>query len=206
MGPSRSRAARSRTARRCVRAPSASRASRAPWDGMLRGAARPIDGAHGACGGELCTVYGACGRRGACCVCCIIMSHRCVLHRCFGARCIGACCTLHVANAQPSRSARSCSPLCGGWCACAARSGEGRAVAVAERRRDALVCSPTAACSRWARAPRCSTPWRYPAPKQRCVRASAAMRSWGGCLRTGCVGRLQQAWLRRLVRRTTAEW
>jgi hypothetical protein len=56
-----------------VRAPSASRASRAPWYGMLRGAARPIDGAHGACCGEWCTVYGAWSRRGACCVCCIII-------------------------------------------------------------------------------------------------------------------------------------
>jgi hypothetical protein len=38
---------------------------RAPWYGMLRGAARPMDGAHGAahaCCGEWCTVYGACGR------------------------------------------------------------------------------------------------------------------------------------------------
>ena len=169
-----------------VRAPSASRASRAPWDGMLRAAARPMDGAHGACCGEWCTVYGAWSRRGACCVCCIIIVasmrvasvlrralHRCALHvaSVYVACCIDACCTLHVANAQPSRSARSCSPLCGGWCACAARSGEGRAFAAAERRRDALVCSPTAACLRCPRAPRCSTPWRYPAPQQQgCVR------------------------------------
>jgi hypothetical protein len=182
---------------------------RAAWYGMLRGAARPMDGAHGARCGEWCAVYGACGRRGACCIGCIIIVAsmrvasvlrralpRCALHVASVrvACCIGACCTLHVANAQPSRSARSCSPLCGVWCACAARSGEGRAVAVTERGRDALVCSPTtAACSPWTRAPRCSTPWRYPAPKQRCVRASAAMRSWGGCRRTGCIGRLQQA-------------
>ena len=40
----------------------------APWYGTLRGAARPMDGAHGAahaCCGEWCTVYGACGRSGA---------------------------------------------------------------------------------------------------------------------------------------------
>jgi hypothetical protein len=52
-----------------VRAPSARGASPAPWYGMLRGAAWPMDGAHGAahaCCGERCTVYGACGRRGAC--------------------------------------------------------------------------------------------------------------------------------------------
>jgi hypothetical protein len=36
--------------------------------------------------------------------------------------------------------------------------------------------------------------------------ASAAMRSWGGCRRTGCNGRLQWAWPRRLVRRATAAW
>jgi hypothetical protein len=79
--------------------------------------------------------------RVACCVGACCMLHRRVLHV--------ACSTLHVANAQPSRSARSCSPLCGGWCACAARLGEGRAVAVAERRRVALVRRPamTAACS-----------------------------------------------------------
>ncbi len=46
--------------------------------------------------------------------------------------CIGACCTLHVANAQPSCSARSCSPVCGVCCGCAAaRLGEGQAVAAA---------------------------------------------------------------------------
>ncbi len=42
---------------------------RAPWYGMLRGAARPMDGAHGAahaCCGEWCTVYGALSRSGAC--------------------------------------------------------------------------------------------------------------------------------------------
>jgi hypothetical protein len=40
---------------------------RARWYGMLRGAARPMDGAHGAahtCCGEWCTVYGACGGGG----------------------------------------------------------------------------------------------------------------------------------------------
>jgi hypothetical protein len=42
--------------------------------------------------------------------------------------------------------------------------------AAAERRRDALVRSTAAACSSWRRAPRCSTPWRYPAPQQGCVR------------------------------------
>jgi hypothetical protein len=59
---------------------------------------------------------------------------------------------------------------CAACCAGAARLGEGRAVAAAERRRDALVRSPTAACCPWTRAPRCSTPWRYPAPQQRRVR------------------------------------
>jgi hypothetical protein len=42
---------------------------RAPWYGKLRGAARPMDGAHGAahaCCGEWCSVYGACGPSGAC--------------------------------------------------------------------------------------------------------------------------------------------
>jgi hypothetical protein len=41
----------------------------APWYGVLRGAARPMDGAHGAAHarcGEWCTVYGACGRSGSC--------------------------------------------------------------------------------------------------------------------------------------------
>jgi hypothetical protein len=83
--------------------------------------------------------------------------------------CSGACCTLHFANSQPSRSARSCSPLCGVWCACADRLGEGRAFASAERRRDALVRSSPEACSPWPRAPRCSTPWRYPTPQHGCV-------------------------------------
>jgi hypothetical protein len=36
--------------------------------------------------------------------------------------------------------------------------------------------------------------------------ASAAMRSWGGCRRTVCDGRLQWAWPRRPVRRATAAW
>jgi hypothetical protein len=39
---------------------------RAPWYGMLRGAARPMDGAQGACCGEWSTVCGACCRSGAC--------------------------------------------------------------------------------------------------------------------------------------------
>jgi hypothetical protein len=150
----------------------------------------------------------------------------CMLHRrafrvssahvacCLGARCMLHWCALHGALATHSRPAAPL--LCGALLvrrACAARSGEGRAVAVAERRRDALVRSPgaaaysaAAACSRWPRAPRCSTPWRYPAPKQRCVRASAAMRSWGGCRRTGCEGRLQYAWPRRPVRRAKVAW
>ncbi len=116
------------------------------------------------------------------CICACRMLHKASARaaRCIGARwrvasgcvacCSGACCTLHAANAQPHRSARSCSPLCRVCCACASRWDEGRAVAAAERRHDALVRRGTAACSPWPRAPRCSTPWRYPTPEQRCVR------------------------------------
>jgi hypothetical protein len=52
-----------------VRAPSASRASVRRGMVCWRGAARPMDGAHGvahACCGEWCTVYGALSRSGAC--------------------------------------------------------------------------------------------------------------------------------------------
>jgi hypothetical protein len=135
---------------------------------------------------------------------CVLMLRQHVASVCF-ACCIGACCTLHVANAQPSRSARSCSPLYGVLrvrCSIGRRPG----FAAAERRRDALVHSRMVACSPYTRAPRCSTPWRYPAPEQRCERGEAAMRSWGGCRRTGCGGRLQWAWLRRLVRSSEAAW
>jgi hypothetical protein len=150
--------------------------------------------APGACGTR-------CGMRYAMC-----MLHRRALARCIGARwrvasarvarCTGLRRMLHAANAQPSRSARSCSPLCSVRCACASRSGEGRAFAAAERRRGALVRSPSAACSSWTRAPRCSTPWRYPAPQQGCVRVGL-VRSGAGvggrgatadCNTRGCVG------------------
>jgi hypothetical protein len=74
---------------------------RARWYGMLRGAARPMDGAHGARCGEWCAVYGAFGRRGACCIGCIIIVAsmrvasvlRRALHRC----------ALHVASARVAR-------------------------------------------------------------------------------------------------------
>jgi hypothetical protein len=216
---------------------------RAPWYGMLRGAARPMDGAHGAahaCCGEWCTVYGAWSRSGACeysfrivgegatpsgrrvlhtaralhdapalvthrvarvrnrkdaCIeggpvpprcmryrmrrCGMRYARctglRCVLHRralhvasarvascigarCIGSRCIGARCigALHrlvlprprLHRRRAAVPQRRCRVMrCSVCSVCAARSGEGRAVAVAERRRDALVRSPTAACS-----------------------------------------------------------
>jgi hypothetical protein len=65
-----------------------------------------------------------------------------------------------------------------GWTALRVRGslGQRAGFAVAEWRRDALVRSPTAACSPWTRAPRCSTRWRYPTPEQGCVLAGAAMR------------------------------
>jgi hypothetical protein len=178
MGPSRSRAARSRTARRgCAQRESR---VRAPLDGMLCGAA-PADGRRARCMLRR-VVYGV---RHSC------MMHRRALHviytslLCIGARCmmrrralhvvytsllcIGACCTLHWRRtAVPQRL------CCVVRCWCVARAlldrAKGGAVAVAERRRDALVRSATAACSPWTRAPRCSTPWRYPAPKHRRVR------------------------------------
>jgi hypothetical protein len=68
---------------------------------------------------------------------------------------------------------------------------------------DALLPSTPAACSPWQRAPRFSTPWRYPAPKERCVQGGAAVRvgptrvvaSVGG---RGAGGPLRRAWLCRL--------
>ncbi len=60
-----------------------------------------------------------------------------------------------------------------------------------------------AACSPWPRAPRYSTPWRYPAPEQ-CVRERAGRRCESGRCASGRVpakevrGRLRRAWLRRL--------
>ncbi len=136
----------------------------------------------------------------ACCFCARCKLHRCALHRlrCISARCIGASHRLGLPRpllhrlglprpllhrlvlprpllhrrraAVPQRRCRVM--RCSVCCVCAARSGEGRAVAVAERRRDALVrrAWAAAACSPWTRAPRCSTPWRYPAPQQGCVR------------------------------------
>ncbi len=75
-----------------------------------------------------CTHIGACYQR-ASHACCIVSS----VHRKRAA--------LAMVHRRVARGA-SC-------CACAARSGEGRAVAAAERRRDALVRSRTmAACSR----------------------------------------------------------
>jgi hypothetical protein len=106
--------------------------------------------------------------------CCTL--HRCTLHRCIGACrmlhngargalhrcvltcCIGVCCVLHrcalhaasvhvaccIRDAPPPRSALPCDM----YGVCAARLGEGRAFAVAERRRDALVHRASgAACS-----------------------------------------------------------
>ncbi len=67
------------------------------------------------------------------CVACYISS------RCIGARCIG--------DAQPSRSAFVVRCVVGALRVCAARLDDGRALAVAERWRDALVCRFRAACS-----------------------------------------------------------
>ncbi len=89
--------------------------------------------------------------------------HRRALHRLVASACVASA---PVASAPRSRPQRRCRVMhCSNCCGCAARSGKGRAVAVAERRRDALVRSTTAAaCSPWPAAPRCSTPWRYPTP------------------------------------------
>jgi hypothetical protein len=168
MAPSRSRAARSRTPRRrCVRPARVARPRAVVWYVARCGTA---DEWHARCGARMlrrssvvrCTAHAAgvesalyvassC-RIDACCIRAfarVASVHRRALHRLVLHRLV-----LHVANAQPSRSARSCSPLCGVWCACAARSGEGRAVfLVAERRRDALVRSPVAGCSAAACSP-----------------------------------------------------
>jgi hypothetical protein len=114
MEPSHSREATSRTPpRRCVRPARVARP--ASWDGTLRGAARPIDGAHGAaraCCDKWCTVYGTFGRRGSCeCACRIgcrrgnpIGTRSAAQRRTRGVRCtmrlrfvccIGARCVLH---------------------------------------------------------------------------------------------------------------
>jgi hypothetical protein len=111
--------------------------------------------------------------RVACSLRCALRVLPCMLHPCmFHQRALHACCI--VSSVHRKRAALTMAHRrvvrCAACCACAARLGEGRAVAVAERRRDALVRSPTAACSPWPRARRCSTPWRYPAPQQGCVR------------------------------------
>jgi hypothetical protein len=117
----------------------------------------------------------------------------CMLHRCELriATARGSCC---IGDATSSLSALLCDALDGGLrvrCTSGRRAG----FAVAERRCDALVRSPAlAACSPWPRAPRCSTPWRYPAPEQGCVRGGPGWRcesgrmrvGGGGCRRTGC--------------------
>jgi hypothetical protein len=167
---------------------------------------------------EHCIVV--CGRLRGCTSCGLrrmaasgIVVHACMLHRRafhVASAIVGVLHrrVLHVASAQPARSARSSSPLCSVCCVCADRLGEGRASAAAKRRRDALVRRPGAACSPWPRAPRCSTPWRYPAPKHRCVQVGPDAR-WGECAvgglsADGVRGRLKWAWLRRLVRRSAA--
>ncbi len=90
-----------------------------------------------------CALHVACFL-GACCTgaharcigaCCMLHNASARVARCIGTRwrvaslrvacCSGACCTLHVANTQPSRSARSCSPLFSVCCGYAARLGEG---------------------------------------------------------------------------------
>ncbi len=133
-----------------------------------------------------CVLHVAAARVARC-----MLQARCIgegstLHRRALACCIAAWCmlqrrVLHVASVRVASafvaSAPRCRPAaplpCGALlvrCACAARLGEGRAVEIAERRRDALVRSSSAACSTCTKALRCSTPCRYPAPKQRCVR------------------------------------
>ncbi len=128
----------------------------------------------------LCMLHHHC-RIDACCIGASAHAACCVGARCMlftpvyfaSARvpcCLGARNTLHCRRTAVPQRLLLCDALLV-RCACAARSDEGRAVTVAERRRDALVrrlmAAAAAACSPWTRAPRCSTPWRYPAPKQR---------------------------------------
>ncbi len=129
----------------------------------------------------LCVVLRVASAVVACCIdaCCI--GARIMLHRC----------ALHVASVtrSPPAALPPCGALHGVLRVGAARFGKGRAFAVAERRRDALVRSRTAAvCSPWTRAPRCSTPWRYLTPMQGCVRGGAALRVSGRCAHGAGVG------------------
>ncbi len=135
----------------------------------------------------------------------------CILHPCLSHRralrddvastcCIGACsalhrCVLHVACCKRAAVPQRAVVRSVVQCLLRVRCSIGRRTgfAVAERRRDALVCSRTvaAACSPWPAAPRCSTPWRYPTPKQRCVRGGPDAqlgRVSSDCNRRGCAG------------------
>jgi hypothetical protein len=85
---------------------------------MLRGAARPMDGAHGAahaCCGEWCTVYGACGRSGACEHAFVIVgegatpSGRGVLHSGARAACAARCaCARYAPRSEVSEREDAC--------------------------------------------------------------------------------------------------
>ncbi len=178
--------------------------------------------AHAAASGVRCTAHAAGVERAV--YVASSLSHRCVLHRCFGARCIGArfalhrrvlacsidaccvgaCCTLHVANAQLSAAhGRAVRCVVAGarelpdWAkAGLLRLPSGGAMhSCAGLRRRALH-------DQGHRAVRRRGDIRH--HSKGASGASAAMRSWGGCRRTGCEGRLQRAWLRRLVRRFSA--
>jgi hypothetical protein len=152
---------------------------------------------------------------------------RCIGSRCIGARCIGAVHRLGLPRpllhrlvlhpiGWPRRSLhrrraavpqRRCRVMrCSVRCACAARLGEGRAVfwlpSGGAMRSCAVLWRRCALHDHGHRAVRHRGDIRHRS-KGACG-ASAAMRSLGGCRRTGCVGRLQWAWLRRLVRRMAA--
>jgi hypothetical protein len=118
------------------------------------------------------------------CGCCML--HRGAWHvghgarrisaRRIGAGCIGASAT----RRPPAHTVVGCVARSAARVRCS--TGRRAGCAVAERRCDALVHRATAACSPWPRAPRCSTPWRYPAPEQGCVRGGAAMRGRPMCV------------------------
>jgi hypothetical protein len=146
---------------------------------------------------------------------------RCIGARCIGSRCIGPCCI-----------GLCCIGLCciGLCCMLQTRSrpaAHGRAVrcvvsavhALLDRAKGGLLRWPSGgrmrSCSVLRRRRRARDEQGHRAVRHRgdighrskgACGASAAMRSWGGSRRTGCVGRLQWAWLRRLVRRMAAAW
>jgi hypothetical protein len=182
-----------------------------------------MDGAHGAahacCGAAV--VYGVRRMRREWRVLCMLHHHVAsmrvasvhlrALHRCIGARCIslcciGLCCMLQP-RSRPAAHGRASRCVVSGARALLDRAKAGlffwlpsggamRSCAVRKRRR--------ALHDRGHRAVRRRGDIRHRS-RGACT-ASAAMRSWGGCRRTGCNGRLQWAWPRRLVRRATAAW